>query len=87
MADDRTEWPEIYDLHQQWPTDQQWKDCIAILSACVEANKANDRTLGALRLSGTVTPLADGIGGALAIFRGAIVALESAQVLLHREGA
>ena len=87
MADDRTEWPTSVDLHQHWPTDQQWRDCIAILSACVEANKASDQTLAALRLAGAIAPLADGIGGALAVFRGAIAALESAQVLLQREGA
>jgi len=82
MADDRTEWPTSLDLHQQWPTDQQWRDCIAILSACVEANKASDRALGALRLAGVIAPLADGIGGALVIFHGAIAALVSAQILL-----
>jgi hypothetical protein len=87
MADDRTDWPAIVDLHERWPTDQQWRECIAILSACVEANKASDRALGALRLGGVVAPLSDGIGGALAVFRGAIAALESAQLLLRHEGA
>jgi hypothetical protein len=43
MAEHRAEWPTTFDLHRQWPTDQQWRDCIAILSACVEANKADDR--------------------------------------------
>jgi hypothetical protein len=75
------------DVAEQWPTDQQWRDCIAILSACVEANKADDHALAALRLAGAIAPLTDGIGGAMAVFRGAIAALESAQVLLEREGA
>lgn len=87
MVDDRTEWPAIVDLHKQWPTNQQWRECIAILSACVEANKASDRALGALRLGGVIAPLSDGIGGAMAVFRGAIAALESAQILLEHEDA
>jgi hypothetical protein len=87
MAEHRAEWPTTFDLHRQWPTDQQWRDCIAILSACVEANKADDRALAALRLAGAIAPLADGIGGAMAVFRGAIAVLETAQTLVEREGA
>jgi len=87
MADDRTEWPTSVDLHQHWPTDQQWRDCIAILSACVEANKASDQTLAALRLAGAIAPLADGIGGRPSYLPRAIAALESAQILLQREGS